>query len=372
MLLSVIKNKGLNYIEQQGIRIKKKGDLVLFKYDMVECKFNYEWQKECRGSIVDLNTNEFVCRPFDKFFNFGEKNCDKIDINSMKIREKLDGSLIKLYYYNNEWHISTMSMIDANETNLIDDLSYDFNNNIPKTFEDAFLIAFKNCMGFDFDKVNINLDKNYTYMFELCTPYNIVVVKHTTSKIYFLGKRNNKTGVEELYDDNFNHILPKEFDVDTTMKELKEHISNYCVDEGVVVVDKYYKKAKIKTSTYLALAYFRGNPKNVYLLPYLWEHNDELDEIKQYYPLAVPMVEKIEKIIKYVDTLAQKELLLVKEKMNIMEDRELRKYIGLNLQCQPFLFNYLKFKDDNSIRWIHNSKFNLINNIYTKGKNNEL
>lgn len=45
--------------------------------------------------------------PYKKFFNFGEDCAATIDWNTAKVQEKIDGSLISLYWYDDSWHISS-------------------------------------------------------------------------------------------------------------------------------------------------------------------------------------------------------------------------------------------------------------------------
>lgn len=55
--------------------------------------------QECRGLILDEAEGwRVVCMPYKKFFNFGEDCCADIDWSTAKVQEKLDGSLISLYW----------------------------------------------------------------------------------------------------------------------------------------------------------------------------------------------------------------------------------------------------------------------------------
>ncbi len=51
---------------------------------------------QSRGLILRKDTNQPVCVPFYKFFNFGEEQAHPIDWSTALVYEKVDGSLIKV------------------------------------------------------------------------------------------------------------------------------------------------------------------------------------------------------------------------------------------------------------------------------------
>jgi hypothetical protein len=164
------------------ITIKRKDNFLMFNYSQIESDFYNPIVKECRGAILEDGTFNPVCVPFYKFGNYGEGYVDTIDWNTARVQEKVDGSLIKVWNYNNEWHVSTNGTIDSRDAELANNIS-DF-----KTYYDLFMKAKKN-VNLDFNK----LDKQFTYMFELISPYNRVVVPYTEISLRHIGTRNNMT-----------------------------------------------------------------------------------------------------------------------------------------------------------------------------------
>ena len=66
--------------------------LTLFKYSQFYSNLSRQVVKECRGIIVDVEDNfNIVCHPFNKFFNYGESNAAKVDWNSARVQDKVDG-----------------------------------------------------------------------------------------------------------------------------------------------------------------------------------------------------------------------------------------------------------------------------------------
>jgi len=56
--------------------------------------------KLCRGIILDAEDDwRVVSLPYVKFFNYGESYADKtLDWTTAKVYEKLDGSMVTLYW----------------------------------------------------------------------------------------------------------------------------------------------------------------------------------------------------------------------------------------------------------------------------------
>ena len=71
--------------------------------------------RRAAGIVLQKNTNKVVCYPFSKFFNAGEHRAAQVDWTTAVFTEKLDGSLIKLYYLETEkqWVAATNNTIDA-------------------------------------------------------------------------------------------------------------------------------------------------------------------------------------------------------------------------------------------------------------------
>jgi len=96
------------------LKIKIDGDYAIFNYDF-NCNFANPIVQEARGIIIDYKKLEVVCWPFRKFGNHNESYCDSIDWESARVLEKVDGSIIKLWFdfQKNDWQFSTNGTIRA-------------------------------------------------------------------------------------------------------------------------------------------------------------------------------------------------------------------------------------------------------------------
>ena len=96
------------------VKVRRDENLAIFNYAIV-ADFYKPIVQEARGIIIDVEKLQVVCWPFRKFGNYTEGYADKIDWNSANVLEKVDGSIIKLWYdfQNKKWQFSTNKTIRA-------------------------------------------------------------------------------------------------------------------------------------------------------------------------------------------------------------------------------------------------------------------
>jgi T4 RnlA family RNA ligase len=235
-------------------------NLVLLRYDQIDSPMGEKVVQECRGLILDTEDNyKVVAMPFTKFFNYGEAHAAQLDWSTARAYEKLDGSLITLYCYNGEWMVATSGTPDASgEVEGIDR---------KMTFAELFWDTYSKVVR----GLNVtDLNPDYTYIFELCTPYNRIVVEYYSPKITFIGCRHNVT-LEEESVDNVSYILkriwphygftiPCTFDL-TSLTECIDFVNgaNPLEEEGVVIVDANWNRLKIKNPGWIALHHIKSS-----------------------------------------------------------------------------------------------------------------
>lgn len=225
-------------------------NLVMLKYNQLDSDFHEEIVRECRGLIFDEDSLEPISVPFFKFGNYGESYCPEIDWESAVITEKRDGSLIKVVKLDGNYLISTNGCIDAFKAPLQDDLLCPYNS-----YGELFFNAI--CLG---DRKSL-LKEGKTYMFELTSPYNRVVVPYNDVEIALIGIRDNKSLQEELiYDSELkdSFLLPKRYGFKTLEECIESAHSLPYSEEGYVVVDKHFNRVKIKSLEYVNVHHLRG------------------------------------------------------------------------------------------------------------------
>ena len=230
--------------------------LVMFKYDQTRSDLSIPLVQECRGLILDAVSLEVVSYPFNKFFNYGEPLAVDVDWKSAYVTQKLDGSIIKVVNLDGNFLISTNGMIDAFKCNLPENYGRPFD-----TFGELFMEGLKwyGIRKEDFDRL---FKPGITYMFELTSPWNQVVVNWNVTKAWFIGQRDNSTFKETFFGDSELADVfdtPKVFpitNVDECVKAAQELPDN---EEGYVVVDRDFNRIKIKSPRYIQLHYMAGN-----------------------------------------------------------------------------------------------------------------
>ena len=230
--------------------IRQKDNLYLFKYQQLNSDFSYRIVTESRGCILEIKDNipNYVCRPFTKFFNVQEELADPIDWTSAKVTEKIDGSLMKMFYYNGQWNLATNGTINAFEAEVSD---------TPYTFGEIFERALKeDIQSFG----NKYLEKDYTYMFELTSPDTRVVIPYPDG-IYYLARKKTATGEENFAPQIFSENIqfPKVYNLNK-LYEIIQVVKMMSKDEeGVVVNDIFSHRVKVKNPAYLEASKLIGN-----------------------------------------------------------------------------------------------------------------
>lgn len=240
------------------LKVSRNERYIMFKYDQIHSDFKIPLVQEARGIIFrEGKWEEPVCWAFNKFGNYGESYVPEIDWSTAFVTEKVDGSLIKLWYDCGCWHISTNGTIDAYKAPL-NDVKYD-------SFGDYFIDTCKKYYPYESDLVD-QLDPDLTYMFELVGPSNRVVVPYEESKIYFLGARNNLSGAEFICNNFVTYCLgvdrferPKQYPLTSLEECIKVAEEFDWQQEGFVVCDGNFNRVKVKSPAYILAHYARNN-----------------------------------------------------------------------------------------------------------------
>jgi T4 RnlA family RNA ligase len=252
--------------------------LHVLNYSQIDSPKFHPITAECRSLVVEWckpsKQFQLVSRAFDRFFNYGEGESTEGDSGRMLACEKLDGSLVTLFYYNDEWLYRTKSMI-------MPTLEI---NGLTATWKEVIEEAF------DWDNMPTGmLNKSHSYIFEVTSPENRVVVRYKERAATLLSIRNNDTGeyLDRGYADIFAlHLAvnrPKMYvfqtfeDVFKAVKELPN------LEEGYVMYLNNEPYKKLKNPAYVAAHHLRGeglNPKRLMDLLIM----NEVDEYLSVFP----------------------------------------------------------------------------------------
>ncbi len=228
-----------------SITVKEDDDYILLSYSMIDSDFSLEIVRECRGIILRKSDLKIVCYSLEKFFNVQEGHASQIDWNSARVQEKYDGSILKLWFDNGYWHVSTNGTINAINAELQNSLG-GYGN---------YYELFVNAENFP-DDIEDRLDVSKTYTFECVSPWNRIVVPYNKTEIIHLATRDNNT-FEELNVD-IGIQKPREYPLSSLEECLLAAETLPYTEEGWVVCDKYFNRVKIKGVAYVAVHHLRG------------------------------------------------------------------------------------------------------------------
>lgn len=333
--------------ENYAISVKEAGDLLVLNYNQIESPKTHPLTIECRSLILDKNFN-IVSRSFDRFFNLGEALdvAPEIDWSKAVVYDKVDGSLIKIYFdpYSQAWQCATRGTAYA-ESGV---------NGFEITFRELVYKALGAEDHYEFHEIcNDNLDRNFTYIFEVTSVENRVVKRYEGYALHYLAARNNQTG-EYGNQKNKLHALSlgakeiKSYSFATvqdcldTVRNLKD------LDEGYVVYQDSVPVAKIKSPAYLAVHAIRGeglSPKRIMQLVLV----NEQDEYLTYFPedksFFEPYVEAMQELLNDIQ--------VVYDRFEGVEDQ---KEFAFKVKDYPFsgvLFQARRDKQSNVVHKFH-------------------
>lgn len=267
-LASLSAEHGINF------RFDTTGRKVSLSYDQIESKGSDPIACSCRGLILRrLNKTDFtaeeivgptaiIAYPFNRFFNYGELTAAKIDWQSARVINKIDGTLCVVSFddITDQWCVSTRSVPEA-DIPISDVVKYTYRTLFENILEEVY--------GMSFLHFTSCLRSDYTYCFELVSPFNRIVVDYPKG-LFCLGKRNKITGQEEkvssseFYQENENKIeCPEEYPL-TTIDDIIKFVNDRdpIKFEGSVIVDDNFNRIKVKNAAYCAFNRLRDSLSN--------------------------------------------------------------------------------------------------------------
>lgn len=284
-----IKKHGIDKaISDFNLKSREYENKILLKYDQLSSPTMMAMteMQDCRGIILEKGTWKVLSLAFRKFFNSEEGNAHKIDWNTARVQEKLDGTLIQLYWdeHKGKWFAGTTGTAEGEG---------EVNNKMGTTFNDLFFQTVTEKYNLDLN----NLKKTHCYVFELTTPYNIVVKPHANSSATLLTVRNLETLEEESSANGFasNLKVPYVTHYDLNAKNAGALIRTFenmpWSEEGYVVVDANFNRVKIKNPAYVAVHHLKGKSAEHNIITIV--KSNEIEEFGATFPERKEELEKL-------------------------------------------------------------------------------
>ena len=217
------------------VAVKENGRYLLLNYT-AEAQYGGDFtevEKACRGLVI-RDDGKIMALPFPKFFNLGEPQCPPLPDEPYTVYEKIDGSLIILWFDGKDWRFNTRGSFD-NE-----------------------YIAFA-ANWFQEQPLHFRLPRHWTLMFEACLDDDTMPrAAYKPRGLYLLAIRDNYSGADlPLYGSAMQGLgleyLPSVAVYAESIDEVAKKAKEAEGIEGWVVRFTSGLRVKIKTAWYVRL-----------------------------------------------------------------------------------------------------------------------
>lgn len=206
--------------EEHGVSARPSVCMTKFSlnYDQILAKSGDLIAEHCRGAIIRpvmqlpsvgwedqvVGDVTVLAWPMNRFYNHGDPSAHLVDWNDPRLQvfEKLDGTCCILYWdsLKKDWCVAARAVSEADlpirkDDMQIGDMTFSglfwlaASETIKSSSEDAFKLG-------DLDFWRECLNERLTYVFELTSPHNRIVVKYDEPRITLLAVRSLVTGRE--------------------------------------------------------------------------------------------------------------------------------------------------------------------------------
>ena len=170
-------NKYFELMHQGLVYIKKHPQYPLYLLNYTpRTQYRQKWCKElvhARGLVVDKD-GKILARPLPKFFNHYEINdLEKLQDEEYEVFEKMDGSLVIMFYYENYLIFCTRGSFISEQS---------------AKAQEIFRAKYK----------HITINKECTYCFEVIYPENKIVVNYEDLEDLFLISITHTSSGKEI------------------------------------------------------------------------------------------------------------------------------------------------------------------------------
>ena len=237
-------------LETEPYNLKIKEDIdqpqLFLIHTQNNSNFNIPLVNECNGIILEKNTFKIICYTFNKCSDSLSFD-NKLNVSDLYFESAIEGTHVRLFYYNNKWQLSTKKCIDAAKSKWISDKN--------------FLQLFEECVErYDFMQ---KLNTTYCYSFIIMHPENNIVVNYTTPNVLHVSTRDLNT----LNEVNVHIGIPTNERKFIMSDNIESIINNLYVDtsllyEGIMFIDINYNRWKIKSPYFNKIRNLWGNTNN--------------------------------------------------------------------------------------------------------------
>jgi hypothetical protein len=304
--------------ESSIIRMTDSDDsygLQLFCYDSCE-KYDTEAVKQCRGIVFSGETLVMKAFPYTEEIKREdvESYSDKLNLSECKFYRSYEGMLIRMFYYNDKWFITTHRKLDAFRSKWSSKVSFGdiFVKCIEKEYThntefaeilDSFSSTTETNLLSRFENT---LDKRKQYMFLLLNneENRIVCLNDPEGPgMFHVGTFDSTSGTS--LNENIFISRPEELanDYYSSLQDVYEHAQtlDYTKYQGIIIFAPNNKQYKVLNEEYNYFFTVRGNEPSI-KFRYLQVRGNEqyTTALKQMYPNMIQAFNTYETYIRHI------------------------------------------------------------------------
>lgn len=274
-------------ISKWALRVKDYGHKVCLKYG-IDSPRGQAVTEECRGLVLRRSDWAVLSMPFRKFYNYGEGPAAEIDWASAVVEEKADGTMIHVSwdYDLDRWCAGTTGTAEGE-------------SEVPGDTRLNFAELFWKVLGKSRAKY---LMRGLTYVFELCTPFNTIVVQHEKSFVRLLAIRELRT-LKELPTASVDEVAklmkvgrPKKYSFSSIEEIMQAADDLPHSDEGYIVTDGQMNRIKVKSPAYVLAHHMQSGLVSAFDVVDIIQKG-EVDEVVAYFPGKKDLFERFQNLI---------------------------------------------------------------------------
>lgn len=330
-----------DYIEKKLIVANKHSeyDIWILNYSpttQIERVWD-DYTLSCRGLVIDGN-GDILARPFQKFKNYEEYDPSEVDMSlDFDIFEKMDGSLIILFYYRarDKWIVASRGSFMSEQSLEAEKMLN------PNVFE--------------------GLSVNLTYLFEVIYPENRIVVDYGDMRqLVLLAVIETSSGYEVSYEAMYGAFssiftIVKKYPLKniTDLLDLKKLEEDN--KEGFVVKFSNGFRVKVKFAEYIRLHGVLTNVSNLTIWRHLMNGDDFdmlLDKVPdEFYDWLKRTVKTLEQKYNEIERLALKEFVRIYRWENLTDRKEFALEALKSKEYNAIMFKLYENRPYDNIIW---------------------
>lgn len=251
-LLELLKDHDFNTVKDImksfNVNTKQHKNLYML-YFSDDADFSDKIVRQANGAILEKNTNKLIHYSFEKTYEgftediMSKDPYEKQKLKNFSILPYFEGSLIKVFYHDNQWRIGTSRFIDASNTKWTS----------KKSFMELFKEALKVCFLVEYEQFIETLIPENCYTFLLQHPENKLVCNVEHPMIFQIN--------------SFNLVNMKENLVEEDNFKLNNAVIDQTVNFNYMVYNKLedgtIERIKVLTNDFYTRLHLRGNDPNI-------------------------------------------------------------------------------------------------------------